>query len=280
VAVVTNVGADHLGEYGIDTLAGMADAKLSVALGLRQGGTLVVNFGNGPLREGVERLRQRRADLRVVGFEDRGEPGVDIGGSFLPWGDVPLTLGGLARHNVENALAAIAAARALGISERAIAATLRAFAPSVEDSSGRLNLLTWRGRTVLVDFAHNPDGLTRLAPVVRGLPAQRRAVVLGTAGDRTDAILDDCAAVAAGYGCDRYVVKELAGYLRGRAPGEVPARLAEGLRKGGVPDARISFAPDDVTAAREALAWSRPGDLLVLLVHERLDEVLALLREG
>ena len=280
VAVVTNVGADHLGEYGIDTLAGMADAKLSVALGLRAGGGLVVNAGCAPLMEGVERLRARRPDLRIVSFGDDGGAGVEIGGSWLPWSEVPLTLGGLARHNVENALGAVVAARALGISERAIAATLRTFAPSVEDSSGRTNLIAWRGRTVLVDFAHNPDGLLRLAPVVRGLPAARRCLVLGTAGDRTDAIIDACAEVAASYGCERYVVKELAGYLRGRAPGEVPARFVAGLRAHGVPAASIATAGDDVEAAREALAWSEPGDLVVLLVHERLDEVLGMLEAG
>ncbi len=279
VAVVTNIGADHLGEYGIDTLAGMAEAKLAVAYGLRHGGLLIVNGMCPYLTAALPAVRARRPDLQVGTFRDDGSDGVVIGGDLLRWVDVPATLGGLARHNVENALAAIAAARVLGVSERAIAAALRSFAPSVEDSSGRLNVIDWHGVTVIVDFAHNPDGLARLAPLMRGLPAARRAVMLGTAGDRTDAILDACAREVAAYGCDHLVVKELAGYLRGRQPGEVPARLREGLVHNGVPDDAIELADDDVDGARKLLAWARPGDLVLLLVHERLDEVLALLAD-
>lgn len=277
VAIVTNISDDHFGEYGVSTLAGMAEAKLSVAMGLRTGATLVVNARSAPLLAALPELRARRPDLRVVTFDDDGADGVVLGDGLLRWEDVPVTFGGRARHNVENALAAVAAARVLGVAEEAIAVALRGFRPDLADSAGRMNLVERDGVRILLDFAHNPDGIRRLAPVVDGLGPGRRLLVIGQAGDRTDALLSAFAASAAGLRCDRYVVKEMTAYARGRVPGEVPARLEAGLRAAGVPSAAIVRAADDVDAARQALAWARPGDVLVLLVHADLDGVRALL---
>ncbi|MEN9787143.1 MAG: hypothetical protein RLZZ299_2407, partial [Pseudomonadota bacterium] len=189
VAVVTNISDDHFGEYGVSTLAGMAEAKLSVAAGLRAGATLLVNAASAPLVATLPSLRARRPDLRVETFADDGGDGIDLGGTRLPWADVPVTFGGLARHNVENVHAAVAAARVLGVPERAIAQALRDFRPDLADSAGRMNLIERDGVRILVDFAHNPDGIRRLAPVVEGLGAGRRLLVIGQAGDRTDALL-------------------------------------------------------------------------------------------
>jgi cyanophycin synthetase len=285
IAVVTNVSNDHFGEYGIDDLDAMADAKLSIAAGVRPGGTLVVNAGCAPLMAGVARLRARRPDLVVRAFTppaDPAAPGAMLtldGEPLLPIADIPLTLAGLAGHNVENALAAATAARAVGIAREAIAEALRSFAPSPSDSPGRTNLLrrcaAANGADVLLDFAHNPDGLARLAPVITRWPAARRLLVFGTSGDRTDAIIDDLGRVAAELGCDRYVVKELPGHLRGRAPGEVPDRLHATLVARGVAEAAVARAGDDLEATEQALAWARAGDLVVLLVHEETDAVVA-----
>jgi UDP-N-acetylmuramyl tripeptide synthase len=284
VAVVTNISDDHFGEYGIDDLDTMADAKLSIAAGVRPGGTLVVNAGCAPLMRGVERLRAQRPDLVVVTFaapDDPAAPGAALlldGTPLLAVSEIPLTLGGLAAHNVENALAAACAAHAVGLPRTAIAEALRVFSPVPADSPGRTNLLracaAANGADVLLDFAHNPDGLARLAPAVTRWPARRRLLVFGTSGDRTDAIIDALGAVAAELRCDRYVVKELPGHLRGRAPGQVPDRLHAALRARGIPESAIVRAADDLDATEQALAWAREGDLVVLLVHEDTERVL------
>src|SRR5207302_3558371 len=74
---------------------------------------------------------------------------------LLPVADVPITLGGLARHNVANALAATGGARAMGASIDDVVAGLRDFRPSADLSPGRLNLYRLGAWTVIVDFAHN-----------------------------------------------------------------------------------------------------------------------------
>ena len=63
------------------------------------------------------------------------------------------------------------------------------------------------------------------------------------------------------------MVKEIEGYLRGRAAGEVPRILRDALLRLGVPSAAIQLRTSEVAAARCALEWARPGDVVVLLVH-------------
>ena len=66
-------------------------------------------------------------------------------------------------------------------------------------------------------------------------------------------------------------------YLRGRAAGEVSSLIEGELRALGAPAAAVGRAPSELAAARQALEWARPGDLLLLLSHDSRDEVLALL---
>ena len=83
--------------------------------------------------------------------------------------DVPATLGGVARHNVANALAAAAGARAMGATRAEVAAGLRGFRTTADQAPGRLNLYTDGRRTVIVDFAHNEAGLAVALDTARGL---------------------------------------------------------------------------------------------------------------
>ena len=82
--------------------------------------------------------------------------------------EVPVTMGGAARHNVANALAAIGAASALGIGEAAIAAALRSFGTAPEDNPGRANVYHIGGVVVVIDYAHNPHGMAALAEMSTG----------------------------------------------------------------------------------------------------------------
>jgi cyanophycin synthetase len=91
--------------------------------------------------------------------------------------------------------------------------------------------------------------------------------LLGQAGNRTDADIQALAQVAAEFHPDLIVVKENEKQLRGRAPGEVPQIIHAALRERGVPDSALAFAASEVAAARLALDWARPGDVLALPVH-------------
>lgn len=281
-AILTNVSADHLGEWGIHTVDGIARVKLGVADALRPGGTLVTNGDDPILTETVERWIQARPDVQWVRFSSRSRADAWADGRELhfpgdlrvPIAAVPLTLGGAARHNVENALAAGLAGFALGLGDVAIDAGLRAVRPDPRDNPGRSNWFELRGAKILVDYAHNPDGFARLGELADALAPTRRLLLFGQAGDRTESALDALAKAAADLRCDRYVLKPLPGYARGREPGEVVMLLHRGLRAHGVDPERIAVVADERDGVRTMLGLASPGDLVLMLVHEDLDAAL------
>ena len=296
VAVVTNIADDHLGEFGIESLPDLADTKLTVAKTLGQNGTLVLNADDPLLVE-----RSRRFNVRINWFSlapltpflrnhlERGGTAAVVDSDtmvlvqdgqrtpLLPVADVPVTFGGIARHNVANALAAIAAGAALGLDPAVMSSTLRRFGRDLEDNPGRANLVEVGGIQVLLDFAHNPHGMSALVEVARTIPAKRRLVLVGQAGDRSDQAIRALARAAWELRPDCVLVKDMETYLRGRAPGEVPALLADEFTRVGLPRNAVSRAGPEIAAVQKALEWARPADLLVLAVHEDRRAVLDLL---
>ena len=191
--------------------------------------------------------------------------------------EVPMTLGGAARHNVANALAAIAAASSLGVPPEAIASALRQFGASTEDNPGRANVYRFGGLVVVIDYAHNPHGMAALADMTMAMPSARRLVLLGQAGDRSDGAIRDLARAAWTLRPDRIVIKEMERYRRGRRPGEVAALIADEFSRLGMPASAIAVRGSELDAVRDALAWARPGDLLLLAIHQDRSLVHALM---
>lgn len=296
VAIVTNIAADHLGEFGIETLDDLAEAKLVVAQALEPSGTLVLNADDPLLVRRSDRIQARvswfsldpgsplvKRHLQAGGTAVVAEQGRIVfaqGDHRAPLAsveDLPIAFGGAARHNVANALAAVAGAAALGLGLEAIAKALTGFGRNVGDNPGRTNLLELGGARVMLDFAHNPHGMAALVGLAKAVPARRRLIMVGQAGDRDDEAIRDLARAAWTLQPDRVVVKEMDQYLRGRALGEVPALLADEFSRLGAPDAAVTRVALEIEGVKEALSWARPGDLLVLAVHQERRAVLRLL---
>jgi len=184
----------------------------------------------------------------------------------IPVKRIPICCDGAARHNVANALGATALAFALGIAPEAIAKGLASM--SAEDNPGRANLYRVGGVTVLLDFAHNPHGLTALIDMAAHIPARRRVLVIGQAGDRSDADIRGLAAAAAPLRFDRILIKRADRHRRGRASGEVAAILKQAFREQGYRSGQLSVLASETGALRAALRWAGEGDLVVFLAHE------------
>ena len=299
-AALTNVAADHLGDYGVETVPDLADAKLVVAKALGPGGALVAPADEPDATAAVLRQREaveaRGATVRWTALDPDADAAGPLAASVVDgalalrrdgaWrplcrvDEIPAALGGAAVHVVRNALTAAALADALGLGDDAIAAGLRSFRSDEADNPGRANRFDVGGATVLVDYAHNAHGLRALAALVAHLPARRRLVMTGSAGDRSDADLAAMCDVIAGLGADRYVLVDIPGYLRGRAEGEVPALLADLLRQRGVPADAVLVETDPEAGARHALGWAGPDDLALLLTLAQRDAVLDLVRDA
>jgi cyanophycin synthetase len=332
-AAVTNVAADHLGGYGIDDLASLAETKLLVTRAVADPGRAVLNaddpelaargtrgpspvtwFSLEPRTAGGRRGAGKASKTGKTGKTGKvSAAGVDLDAHLATGGDavllegeqlvlarggggsaggsrrrsreivasladVPIAFGGAARYNVANALAAIGLGAALGLPLEAIAAGLAALRNADgADNPGRGHLFEIDGFRVLVDYAHNPHGLAALVAFAGTLPARRRLLLLGQAGDRDEEAIRALARAAWLLRPDRVILKELHTMLRGRLPGEVPAILEDELLRLGAGRGHLGHAATELEAVQQALDWARPGDLLVLLVHKQRDEALALL---
>ena len=291
VSVVTNLSADHLGLQGIDTVDELAEVKGVIVRMTKRTGWVVLNADDD--RAWAMR-RLTRANLFVFSMEpdsDRVARVLDRGGRAAVLADgvlvlratgrrtrrlaaaeeLPVTVAGLSRHNVANALAAAAACDALGIPAPRIARGLRSFAQDAASNPGRLNLFERRGVFVFVDFAHNEAGLTGLMDVARAVAGRRRVrLAFGTAGDRTDEILHALGRLAGA--ADDLVIAEKRHYLRGRDLDEMNDLLRSGARDGGY-SGEIEAQPDEVAAIRALLERAKRGDVCVVMAHADRAEV-------
>ncbi|MEP7156619.1 MAG: Mur ligase family protein [Betaproteobacteria bacterium] len=294
VGIITNISADHFGEYGIDSLDDLAGVKMTVSHALGNEGTLVLNADDPVLMTQAGGLACRLAlfaqdnnhpalaALREHGGLTCGvvdnELSLFHGGTTTLLGDIrsmPLTMNGAATYNIGNICAAVLAAAALNVSPAVIAAELKRFGSSRHDNPGRLNRWQLADISVIVDYAHNPDGLRLLLAGAQSIQTAsttrgRVGLLLGQAGNRDDVAIMGLArsAAQAQPPLDLVVLKEIPAMLRGRALGEVPKILKDALLAAGYPAEKIESEPDEVQAACRLLQWARAGDVLVLPVHQ------------
>lgn len=291
VGVITNVQPDHIGQDGLESLEDLLHVKSLVVERVREGGAVILGADDPLLVRLAEqpRLARLRRELVWVAL-DPERPVVRAhlaggGRAFLRRGewlveaahreerrvvlaaDVPVSFGGTADFQVQNALFALAAARGLGATVEEAARGLRAF--DARDNAGRANLFDVHGAAVLVDYGHNPEAFRAVARMVSRWGVGRVTCVASVPGDRADWLIEECGRVLA-RSFDRLVVKEDAD-RRGRAPGAT----AELVRRGALlaaPGRECAVVLDERAAVERALGEAAPGDL-VIVFYERLDVV-------
>jgi UDP-N-acetylmuramyl tripeptide synthase len=291
VALVTNVSPDHFGEYGVHSLAELAQVKLVVARAVARRGLLVLNADDAQLAAQAFTLASTLpATLAWFSCDDdhpglrehRQQHGATCGvredrlhlhwqGACHDLGTVsamPLSAGGHATYNVSNLAGAALAAAGLGINPAIIASVLATFGAAHGDNPGRLEIWRFGGLTIFMDYAHNPEGLEGLLKVATaGQGTGRLGLLLGQAGNREDDAIRELAATAARFQLDLVVLKDLEGFMRGREPGEVPGLLRGELTARGLAAERLQLVLPEGEAVLTLLGWARAGDVLVLPVH-------------
>ncbi len=291
VAVVTNVGSgDHLGLNFITTVEDLAVLKRVIVQNISEQGTAVLN-ATDPIVAAM--ASHCRSGLVTYFALDRHNPVmathlaqgkravyvedghlVAAEGKFqhrMPLAAVPLTLGGTIGFQVENVMASVGAAWALGLDWALIRQGLANFDNDANNAQGRFNLFRYRGATVIADYGHNPDAMLALVQAVGAMPAQRRSVVISGAGDRRDEDIREQTRIL-GDAFDQIVLFEDA-CQRGRADGEVLALLRAGLteakRTRDVHEIRGEFLAIDTAMDRLG-----EGDLCLILV-DQVEEAIA-----
>ena len=297
VGVITNITADHLGQDGLDTIEDIAHVKALVAERVRDGGTLVLNVDDPWVRSLADRPRVRADRKRIVWFGL--DPAHPVIGEHLAQGrtayllhdgwlvqatgarrtpllrvaDLPGAYGGAAPQAAANALAAIAAARALGAGQDAVVRRLADFDPFTANP-GRGTLLRLGEVSVFVDYAHNPAAVAATLRTLHRLWGPEHCLAAVTLpGDRRDDLLAASAQVLAD-GVTRAVLYSDED-LRGRQPGEAAALIEREMRHRR-PKLQAVVVDGYADAIAEALRQARPGDV-ILVLYEKLEPVLSLL---
>jgi cyanophycin synthetase len=297
VGVITNIQLDHIGQDGIETLDDLVHVKSLVAERVREFGRLVLNADDEVSARLMDHPRVARIDRQIALFSVHAHhvlisrhvaaggtayvvqggwlteltPGA--GRRIMRTRSIPAAMGGAAACNVSNALAAVAAARGLGVPVEIIAAALSTFELQLHNP-GRVNVFEVNGGHVLLDYAHNPAAIRAIGDLARGCGAREVDAVIGVPGDRADALIEECARAAADV-FDRVIVREDRN-LRGRGAGEVAGLLTAAFRRA-APGRECLAVLDSADAIRTAVGRLRPRELAVIL-FEQLDEARAVVQ--
>jgi len=297
VAVVTNVGSgDHLGLNYITTVEDLAVLKRVIVQNVAPTGYAVLNAADpivaamAPTCPGnVIFFAADRHHPLMATHRAQGKRTVYLDGNALvaaegAWRErvslqnIPLTRGGSIGFQIENVMAALAAAWAVGVKWDTLKSGLASFVNDAHNAPGRFNVMDYQGATVIADYGHNPDAMRALVAAVDAMPAtqgQRRSVVISGAGDRRDSDIRDQTIILGKAFDDVLLYQDAA--QRGRADGEVMALLREGLA-GASRTTRIDEIRGEFVAIDTALERLQPGDLCLILV-DQVQEALTHLAE-
>jgi cyanophycin synthetase len=299
VAVVTNIGSgDHLGLNYITTVEDLAVLKRVIVQNVSPTGYAVLNGADAIVTD-----MARSCPGKVIFFAaDRHHPlmathraqgkrTVYVDGGMLVAAEgsrverialqnIPFTRGGSIGFQVENVMAAVAAAWAVNLNWDTIRSGLASFVTDTHNAPGRFNVMDYAGATVIADYGHNPDAMQALVAAVNAMPARRRSVVISGAGDRRDSDIKNQTVILGAAFDDVILYQDAA--QRGRADGEVMALLREGLA-GASRTVQIDEIRGEFLAIDTALARLQPGDLCLVLVDQvqaALDHLALRIKEG
>lgn len=301
IGAVLNISADHLGLKGVETVEDLAQVKQLVVEVVDRKGHSILN-ADDPLTTRMSRKAGgRTVFFTMYGGEDAPEHvrdhiakgGIAValqqglrgdmvtiyhGDQYIPllWThQIPITLGGASRANVQNVLAATAIAYAQKVPVETIRTALQSFIPSFENNPGRLNFQDVGGVRVLMDYAHNPAGMELMADLVKKMRPQHRRVwgVLSGTGDRRDEDLIRMGELIGGM-VDELVLKE--DERRGRNVGETSALVERGAVAAGLSRQHITPWMPELQAVETALRRAQSGDL-VLVFASKINDVWQLI---
>ncbi|MFC5461851.1 cyanophycin synthetase [Massilia niabensis] len=290
VAVVTNIGAgDHLGLNYITTLEDLAVLKRVIVQNVVEGGMAVLNAADPVVAAMAENTKgdvtyfaqdgghplmaMHRAQGRRVVYVDNGWLVCAQGKNEtrITLQEVPITRGGVVGFQVENVMASVGAAWAVGLDWDKIRLGLKTFVGESDNAPGRFNVFDYRGATLIADYGHNPDAIAALVSAVENMPAKRRSVVISGAGDRRDQDITQQTEILGAAFDDVLLYQDQC--QRGRPDGEVVALLRQGL-SGATRTSHVEEINGEFIAIDRALERLNEGDLCLILI-DQVDESLA-----
>lgn len=295
ISVLSNIQADHIGQDGITSVEDILYVKSLVAERVCEGGTLVLNADDERLAKLMEvprvskipkmviyyslhpdnpLLQQHTARGGIAFCQQQGwlvEKRAEGEQPIIEVAAVPITLNGQAEYQVSNTLAAIAVARAYGLTRKQIVQGLESYTGS--KNVGRGNFYSVGKGYVYVDYGHNPEAFTAVGKALRKLAAKRFTGVIGVPGDRNDEIIQQAGRTAAQY-FDQLIIKE-DNDLRSRTTGEVSRLLCLAAEETS-PGKECRIVLDEQEALELAIREMQEGEIVVIF-YEKLKPVIEVL---
>lgn len=258
VGVFTNLTVDHLDYH--ETLEAYGAAKAKLFAMLPASGHAIINRDDPHYERFVS-----ASTAPVTTYSSLGQP-ADLraeGINLMPGGStwelvtttgrqaIKLRLPGM--FNIQNALAAAGAAMAMGVDLQTIARGLT----NVGGVSGRFEVVTAPTHpfTVLVDFAHTPDGLENVLRTARAFTLGKLSVVFGCGGDRDTTKRPEMGRLATELADRVYLTSD---NPRSESPEAIMQQVAAGMK------APAREIVDRAEAIRQAVQEARPGDVVVI----------------
>jgi len=295
VGVIVNVSDDHRGQDGIYSLEELAYVKSLVIEAIKPEGYGVLNADDPMTPFFQERIRRKVIYFSQNSKNPLVEYHVRSGGwavtvenmvmfmhqegkkiPLINVREIPITFNGLAKCNVENSLAAVAALKALDVPDNIIAMGLMSFKPDVETNPGRFNIFEVGDCRVMLDYGHNISGYLSVFQLIKSLGAKRLVGIIGMPGDRLDENIIEAGKISAGVFSKIYIREDRD--LRGRRPGETAKLLYQGVLEGGGRPEQIEIILSETRALSAAVDNALPGDLIVLF-YESFDPVFRQVQE-
>lgn len=296
IGIVTNIQEDHLGLSDIHTLSDLARVKGVVIGAVKRDGWAVLNADN----KYCVRIGEN-ADCKVAYFSTNENNPVIVdhckkGGSAAIYengyitikkGDwkirvekvthIPLTFGGSVDFMIQNVLAATLATFLYGYKIEDIRMSLETFIPSAAQTPGRMNIFKFKEFSILVDFAHNPDGFNGIKNYLKTVEATEHIGVISGTGDRRDEDITETARIAAQM-FDKIIICQEK-YLRGRQQQELIDLLINGIHQI-KPDMEIIINNNGADALQFLVATAKSGSFITILsntIDNAIDRVSAYL---
>ena len=285
VGIVTNITEDHLGQDGIEDLNDLAYVKSIVLETVKPDGYAVINADDPYAAELAKRVQSDiiyfslepdnlivRRHLGAGGkavFVKEGTIYAAEGKTAKPLltvASIPATIGGIATHNLQNAIIAAATCYSMKLPMSFICEGLMSF----QENPGRFNLFSLGDICVCIDYGHNPAGYLATISTAKRMGARRVVGVIAAPGDRRDDVLINVGRIA-GRGFDVIYIKEDED-LRGRAPEETACLLKQGVVESGYPAESVTVVLPEYEAVQAALERAQPEDLIIVF-YEKYDVV-------
>ena len=282
VGVCLNVAEDHIGLGHIESIEDLAKLKSIVPATVRPGGYSVLNADDkwcrwmaAACKEQVIWFSLNPENPAVTEHVENGGIAVVYQNGYITIMDgdlvlpvarayeIPITMEGKAIFNIQNAMAATAAAYAVKMRVEEIRLGLSSFFPSPSQTPGRMNIIPVKNFDVMIDYAHNPNAYVHIFDLIARLDYQKRILVLDAVGDRRDEDIVQLARISARF--SDYIIIYEDKDLRGRKSGEIAGLLQRGLLDAGYPSSKMEEILDEWQAIDRALALAEPRNLVIYM---------------